>query len=157
MTSAASWLPSMLGRGSKSCLDSASSPWPSFAGSIAILKPLTPCAAHSLLCCSFSACPRSAVPSYSCCDRYTSHMDARETAAKLLSLQMKERMKLHELLPVARAAANQMSDAGLKAGAAALNQLIFEIDGIEQEARDLIDKDPIGALRSLDFLIKQGL
>jgi len=66
-------------------------------------------------------------------------------------------MKLHELLPVARAAANQMSDAGLKAGAAALNQLIFEIDGIEQEARDLIDKDPIGALRSLDFLIKQGL
>ncbi len=47
---------------------------------------------------------------------------------------------LDTLLPAARAAANQMKDAGMLNGAEALNRALFEVEALTAELDDLIVK-----------------
>ncbi len=47
---------------------------------------------------------------------------------------------LDALVPAARAAANQMKDAGMLNGAEALNRVLFEVEALTDELNGLLDK-----------------
>jgi hypothetical protein len=65
---------------------------------------------------------------------------------KLMSLTGQRAVVLEELIPLARAAANQMADAGMHRGADPLMETLFKLDGIDAEVQALAMSDPHGFL-----------
>ena len=64
---------------------------------------------------------------------------------------------LHQkLLPLARAAANQMKDAGMHRGADPLLAVLFEIDALESEMAEIIRGHPEAFLEALLRTIPGG-
>lgn len=81
-------------------------------------------------------------------------MEEAELLDKIREIGTRKRFAVEALVAPARAAANQMKDAGMKAGADALNAALFQIDATEDELNALIRKDPAAAMRSLFSSIK---
>jgi hypothetical protein len=65
---------------------------------------------------------------------------------KLMALTAARAVTLEELVPLARAAANQMADAGMHRGADPLMETLFKLDGIDAEVQALAMSDPHGFL-----------
>jgi len=83
-------------------------------------------------------------------------MTPNEMAEKLKAMSIRHVALALELTVPARAAANQMKDAGMAAGAAPLNEIIFQIDALEQERHNLLDSDPMTGMEALMILIETG-
>jgi hypothetical protein len=63
-----------------------------------------------------------------------------------MALTAARAVTLEELVPLARAAANQMADAGMHRGADPLMETLFKLDGIDAEVQALAMSDPHGFL-----------
>lgn len=57
-------------------------------------------------------------------------------------LTVQKMVLMESLIAPARAAANQMKDAGMSRGADPLMEVLFKIDALDQEMRDLATSDP---------------
>ena len=68
---------------------------------------------------------------------------------KLLDLARKKRELESKLVAPARAAANQMKDAGMVRGSEPLFELIFQIDAIDQEVHDVFRGNPEQAVEAM--------
>ena len=72
---------------------------------------------------------------------------------KLIELNTRRVQILMTMVAPARAAANQMKDAGMDAGAAPLLEVLFQYDAIEAEAHDLMKSDPEASFLALIELL----
>lgn len=80
-----------------------------------------------------------------------------ETMKKLMELKRREIEALTAIVAPARAAANQMMDAGMKSGAAPLQEALFKYDAVKQEINDFVASDPRNILlEMLEQIEKQG-
>ena len=61
---------------------------------------------------------------------------------KIMALIAHRAAILDALVPLARAAANQMADAGMHRGADPLMETLFKLDGIDAEVQALAMSDP---------------
>jgi hypothetical protein len=68
---------------------------------------------------------------------------------QMRALSAKRFSALEKLVAPARAAANQMKDAGMMQGAAPLAEALFKLDAAGQEMSDLIEADPRAALNAI--------
>ena len=73
-------------------------------------------------------------------------MPNEQMREKLMSLTGQRAAILDALVPLARAAANQMADAGMHRGADPLMETLFKLDGIDAEVQALAMSDPHGFL-----------
>lgn len=77
-----------------------------------------------------------------------------ETTKQLTDIIRKKHALTENLVGPARAAVNQMIDAGMKRGADPLAAVLFEIDSLDQQLKDVMNADPEKAtLAILEMLI----
>ena len=79
-----------------------------------------------------------------------------EMRKKITDLAEKKRQLESKLVAPARAAANQMKDAGMNLGADPLLQILFEIDAVEQEMQSLFKNEPDAAMEALLEMLRGG-
>lgn len=72
---------------------------------------------------------------------------------KLVELTKKRHALLVKLVEPARAAANQMKDAGMSRGADPLLEILFQVNAIDQEVQDLFAQDPMAAIDVISRLM----
>lgn len=65
---------------------------------------------------------------------------------KLLILMLRRSKALDDLQAPARAAFHQMQDANLHRGAAPLGEVLFQLDAIDAELKELVESDPGAAI-----------
>ncbi len=75
---------------------------------------------------------------------------------KLMALTRKKQALESKLVAPARAAANQMKDAGMGMGADPLLQVLFEIDACDAELKDLLSGDPEEVVTAMLELLGGG-
>lgn len=68
---------------------------------------------------------------------------------KLLILANRKNALHAQLIAPARAAANQMKDAGMTRGAEPLLEILFQIDAIEDEVKALFAADPKASVEAI--------
>jgi hypothetical protein len=66
----------------------------------------------------------------------------QENRQLILKSTVKRQKLLGDLVAPARAAANQMKDAGMKLGSDPLFEILFQLDALDQEMMELLKKDP---------------
>lgn len=80
-------------------------------------------------------------------------MEQDQIIEKLRDFNVRRSLLKDKLVPVARAAANQMVDAGMKAGSAPLLEVLFEIDAVEAEVSNLFGEDPKAIVDAIKALL----
>jgi len=73
---------------------------------------------------------------------------------KIIELSAKRQALTCDLVAPARAAANQMKDAGMAMGAGPLLEILFQIDAADQELKDLIGSHPLEAVEALKEMMR---
>lgn len=83
-------------------------------------------------------------------------METPDVEAKLRTYPNRLHTLHEKLLPLARAAANQMKDAGMHRGSDPLLAVLFEIDALESEMAEIIREHPCEFLEALRRTIPGG-
>lgn len=78
-----------------------------------------------------------------------------EMKDRLVALMTKKQQILDGLIAPARAAANQMKDAGMKSGADPLCAVLFEIDSVDAELKGIFEEDPRASIEAFIELISR--
>jgi hypothetical protein len=65
-----------------------------------------------------------------------------ETMRKMQEILRRRDAALNELVNPARAAVNQMRDAGMARGAGPLEEALFRYDAVEAELKAVVEEDP---------------
>ena len=73
---------------------------------------------------------------------------------KIIQLTGKKQALLAKLVEPARAAANQMKDAGMSRGADPLLEILFQVDACEQEIMELFSSEPKAAMAAVFDLMR---
>jgi len=68
---------------------------------------------------------------------------------ELDKLAMRRAKLLIELIPYVRAAVNVLRDSNYPSTAKALEEVIFQLDAIDDEATKLVTQDPLAVLRAM--------
>ena len=79
-----------------------------------------------------------------------------ELVQKMRILSERRALTLNCLVAPARAALNQMQDAGMKRGAEPLAEALFQLDAVDSEMKSVIEADPVAFIDSLKEMMSGG-